>query len=144
MDAQTTKAWVMLNKGKTVLGFIAALVAVVLLPVSFVAWAEGMTEGQIRDAGLVQQGRVEAVATVQAQAMATQAAKHDYDFYDVRQQMAEQELVDLEQDVDDGVQLTASQERKMRRLEEQVVDFNEKKDDALEQLAAGEITDETE
>ncbi len=143
MDAQATKTWVMLNKGKTVLGFIAALVAVVILPVSFVAWAEGMTEEQIRDAELIQQGRAEAIATVQAQTAATQAAKHDYDFYDVRAAIAEQELVDLEQDVDDGVQLTASQERKMRRLEDQVTDFNDKKDDALEQLAEVEIDNET-
>lgn len=143
MDAQATKTWVMLNKGKTVLGFIAALVAVVILPVSFVAWAEGMTEEQIRDAELIQQGRAEAIATVQAQTAATQAAKHDYDFYDVRAAIAEQELVDLEQDVDDGVQLTASQERKMRRLEDQVTDFNDKKDDALEQLAEVEINNET-
>jgi len=144
MDAQATKTWVMLNKGKTVLGFIAALVAVVILPVSFVAWAEGMTEEQIREAELIQQGRTEAINTAQAQAQATQAAKHDYDFYDVRAAIAEQELVDLEQDVDDGVQLTASQERKMRRLEEQVTDFNDKKDDALEQLAEVENVDETE
>lgn len=144
MDAQATKTWVMVNKGKSVLGFVAALVAVVIMPVSFVAWAEGQTAEQIRDAELVQKGRAEAVQTAQAQAMATQAAKHDYDFYDIRQQVAEQELVYLEQDVDDGVQLTASQERKMRRLEEQVEGFNDKKDEALEQLAEVENVDETE
>jgi len=138
------KAWVLANKVKTGLSLVAALVAVVILPVSFVAWAEGMTKEQIRDAELVQQGRAEAVATVQAQTAATQAAKHDYDFYDVRAAIAEQELVDLEQDVDDGVQLTASQERKMRRLEEQVTDFSEKKDDALEALAKVEKVNETE
>lgn len=143
MDTTQAKAWVVLNKGKTLLGFIAGLVAVVIMPVSFVAWAEGMTEDQIRDAGLIQQGRAEAVATVQAQAVATQAAKHNYDFYDIRAAMAEQELVDLEQDVDEGVTLTASQERKMRRLEGQVTGFNEKKDYALEQLAEVESINET-
>ena len=138
------KAWVLANKVKTGLSVIAALAAVVILPVSFVAWAEEQTAEQIRDAELVQQGRTEAVQTAQAQAMATQAAKHDYDFYDIRQQVAEQELVDLEQDVDDGVQLTASQERKMRRLEDEVEGFNEKKDEALEQLAEVEKLNETE
>lgn len=143
MGTKAAKAWVMLNKGKTLLGFFVALVAVVLMPLSFVAWAEGQTADQIRDAGLIQQGRVEAVQTIQAQAMATQTAKHNYDFYDIRAVMAEQELVDLEQDVDDGVQLTASQERKMRRLETEVESFNNKKLEALEQLAVAEIVDET-
>jgi hypothetical protein len=140
----TATEWALANKVKTGLGVVAALAAVVVLPVSFVAWAEGQTAEQIREAELIQQGRVEAAATVQAQAAATQAAKHDYDFYDIRAAIAEQELVDLEQDVDDGVQLTASQGRKMRRLETEVESFNNKKLEALEDLAEVETEDETE
>lgn len=144
MGTTEAKAWVMVNKGKAVFGFIAGLVALVIMPVTFVTWAEGQTADQIRDAELIQQGRTEVIHSSQAHSMAKQSAKHDYDFYDIRAQVAEQELVYLEQDLDEGVTLTASQGRKMRRLEDQVTDFNEKKDYALKQLSAVETEHETE
>ena len=128
----------MANKAKTVFGLIAAIAAVVVLPLSFQAWAEGQTEEQIREAELIQQGRNEATHSGQAHEMAKQSAKHDYDFYDIRAQQAEEQLVQLEEDADAGVQLTSSQQRKMRRLEKQVEDFLGEQDKALTKLSAAE------
>lgn len=124
MDAA---AWVMANKVKTGLGLIAALAAVVVLPISFVAWAEDLAEQKAREAELRMQGREEVIHS-------TQAATHNYDFYAVRAAQAEQELIELEKEKDEGVQLTASQERKMKRLERQIDEFNKEADDALQQL----------
>lgn len=138
------KAWVLANKVKTGLSAITALAAVVILPVSFVAWAEGQTEEQIRDAALVQQGREEVIHSTQNKAIADTQAKHDYDFFDLRIEQAEEELIQLEEEADSGVQLTATEERKMRRLEQQVVDFEAKQEEALEQLTEEVHEDETE
>ena len=134
----SAKDWVVANKVKTGLGIVAGLAAVIVLPVSFVAWAEDQTANQIYEAGLVQQGRVEAVQTVQARELKNASAKHDYDFYEIRAQQAEEQLVQLEEDADSGVQLTSSQQRKMRRLEVQVEDFQGKQEEALERLASAE------
>ena len=131
----TAKEWVVANKVKTGFSLIAAVVAVVILPVSFVAWSADQTAEQIRDAALVEQGREEAIHSAQNRAIADTQAKHDYDFFDIRVAQAEEELIQLEEDADSGVQLTATQERKMRRLEQQVVDFQGRQDEALEQLS---------
>lgn len=127
-----------IQKAKDRIGLIVSVGALIGMIFGVAAYSEGQTEDQIRDAGLIQQGRNEAVHSSQARAAAVQNAKHDYDFYEVRGVQAEQELQYLEEDVDDGVRLTASQERKMRRLEEQVTDFQSKQDDALEKLEQAE------
>lgn len=129
------KEWVTINKWKTGLGVIAALAAVVVLPISFVAWAEEQTEEAIREAALVEQGREEAIHSVQAEALRDQQARHDYDFYEIRVAQAEERLIQLEEDVDSGVQLTATEQRRMRRLEDQIEEFQSKQDEALERLS---------
>lgn len=138
------KDWVVANKVKTGLGIVAGLAAVIALPVSFVSWAEGQTANQIHEAGLIQQGRVEAVQTVQARELQKQSAKHDYDFYEIRALQAEEQLFQLEEDSDAGVQLTSSQKRKMRRLENQVENFQSKQDEALEKLTVAEAQSDNE
>jgi len=131
----TAKEWVLANKVKTGLSLIAALAAVVVLPISFVTWAEGQTKEQIKEAALIEQGREEAIHSSQAKAIAVVQAKHDYDFYEIRGAQAEEELIQLEENVDAGVQLTATQERRMRRLEKQVTVFQSKQEEALGQLS---------
>ncbi len=90
------KEWVLANKVKTGLSILAAMIPLVVAPVSFVAWSAEQTAVQIRESELIQQGRSEAVQTQQSQELAKQSAKHDYDFYDVRAMQAEQELLDTE------------------------------------------------
>ncbi len=131
----TAKEWVVANKVKTGLGLIASLAAVIVMPVSLVAWSAGQTADQIKDAALIEQGRQEVIHSAQSKAISVVQAKHNYDFYEIRVEQAEEELIQLEEDVDSGVQLTATQERKMRRLEEQVTMFRGKQDEALEQLS---------
>ncbi len=139
----SAKEWVLANKVRTGLGIVAALAGIVVLPISFVTWAENQTAEQVKDSALIQQGKLEAVQSQASRELAKQSAKHDYDFYDVRIQQAEEELVDLEEDADAGVQLTASQERKMRRLEGQVENFAVQQQVALDELAKLETQDET-
>ena len=122
---------------KTGAGAILALTAVVMLPLSFVSWAEDQTEEQIAKAVLIAEGREQVIHS-------KQAAKHDYDFYEIRAQQTEWELIGLEEDVDAGVQLTATQSRKMNRLAKQLDDFEEHKELALKRLSDTEHADEKE
>ena len=139
----TTRQWLVANKIKTALGLVAALAAVVVMPVSYVTWASAQTAEQIKEAGLIQQGREDVIHSAQNKALEDQRARHDYDFYEIRVAQAEEELIQLEEEADSGVQLTATQQRKMRRLEQQVEDFQGKQDEALDQLSITEHEHET-
>ena len=123
----TAAEWAMANKVKTGLGLIAALAAVVVLPVSFVTWAEEQTAEQIKEQALIQQGREEAAHSVLA-------STHQYETASIREQLAEQELIDLEARVLEGDELTPTEERKARRLESELETFSEQKEAALEKL----------
>ena len=131
----TAAEWAMANKVKTGLGLIAALAAVVVLPVSFVTWAEEQTAEQIREQALIQQGREEAAQSVLA-------STQQYDSASIREQLAEQELIELERREMEGDELTPTEERKARRLEAALETYSEQKEAALENLQ--EHDDETE
>ena len=128
-------AWVMANKVKTAISFIVALAAFVVLPVQLVAWAEDLAAEKAREAELRMEGRVQALQST------TQAA-HNYDFFDVRQAQAEQELIALEEAEAEGEELTPTEERKKATLQKNLEAFEASKLEALEQLKGD--TDETE
>jgi len=127
MDVQATKTWVMLNKGKSVLTFITALVAVVILPVSFVAWAQDMSAEQIAEQALIQKGREEVAHSIIVNT-------HQYDNAAMREAQAESDLIELEEAEAAGEELTPTQERKARRLERELETFSEQKEAALDNL----------
>ena len=127
MSGQTTKEWVLANKVKTGLGLIASLAAVVVLPVSFVAWAEEQTAEAIKEQALIQQGREEV-------AHSSIVNTHQYDMAAMREQNAEEQLIELEEAAAAGEELTPTQERKARRLERELETFAEQKKEALENL----------
>jgi len=131
MKAKECKDWVVANKARTALGVVLAVVGVVVLPVKFVAWAEAQTATQINEERLRQEGRDGVIHSAQN-------AKHNYDFYQIRAAQAERELIALEEDVDAGEILTSTEKRKMTRLEEQLKEFQNKQDEALEQLSEPE------
>ena len=139
------KEWAMANKAKSVLGLVISLSTVVMLPIGAYTWAqeqreevEAAAERKIAEAALITQGREQVIHS-------TQKATHDYDFYELRSAQAEEELIILEEDAAAGVQLTATQQRKMRRLEDDVATFEARKQDALDQLQQTEDDhDETE
>ena len=127
MDVQATKTWVMVNKGKSVLTFITALVAVVILPVSFVAWAQDMSAEQIAEQALIQKGREEVAHSIIVNT-------HQYDNASMRESQAESDLIELEEAEAAGEELTPTQERKARRLERELETFSEQKEAALDNL----------
>lgn len=126
MDAA---AWVMANKVKTAISTVVALAAFVVLPVQLVAWAEDLAEQKAREAELRMEGRVDALSS-------TTKAAHDYDFFDVRQQQAESELIELEEEAAAGEELTPTEQRKMAKLEKSLEEFEAAKDAALATLKA--------
>lgn len=127
MDAQATKTWVLANKVKTGLSLVAAIAAVVVLPVSFVAWAEDMSAEQIKEQALIQEGREQV-------AHSAIVNTHQYDVANMRESQAEEALIELEEAVAAGEELTPTQERKARRLERELETFSEQKEAALDNL----------
>ncbi len=117
----------MANKIKTAISFVVALAAFVVLPVQVTAWAEDLAEEKARDAELRMEGRVEALQST------TQAA-HNYDFYEVRQQQVESDLIDLEEAEAAGEELTPTELRKKAKLTKNLEDFEVAKAEALQQL----------
>ena len=119
--------WSMTKKVSAFTGAILGVAAVIGLIVNTLAWAEDLAETKAKEAEQRMQGREEVIHS-------TQKATHDYDFYSIRESYAEAELIALEQDEQAGVQLTATQERKMRNLEQEVEDFKKAKEKALDEL----------
>jgi hypothetical protein len=134
MPADAT-AWVMANKIKTSLGLIVALAAVVVIPVQLTAWADELATEKAREAELRMEGKIEALAS-------TTQAVHNYDFYDVRQQQVEEDLIDLEEAEAAGDELTPTEERKRIKLIKNLSKFEDAKEEALQQLKKGDV-DET-
>jgi len=127
VDAQATKTWVLANKVKAGLSLVAALAAVVVLPVSFVAWAEEQTAEQIKEQALIQEGREQV-------AHSAIVNTHQYDLASMREAQAEEALIELEEAEAAGEELTPTQERKARRLERELETFSEQKEVALDNL----------
>jgi hypothetical protein len=121
----------MANKIKTAFGLLVAVLSFVVLPVQLVAWAEDLAAEKAREAELRMEGRVDALQST------TQAA-HNYDFYEVRQQQVEDDLIELEEAEAAGEDLTPTELRKKEKLEESVKKFEEAKNVALQQLK-GEV-----
>ena len=132
----TATEWAMANKVKTGLGIVAGLAAVIVLPISFVAWAEDQTAEQVEKSEIRQQARAEVIYD-------SIRNKHAYDFYGQEAEDAEEDLVELEQQVSEGVILLPSQVRKMKKLESDIANFEEKQAVALERLSNPEIEDAT-
>ena len=132
----SAKEWAMANKVKTVSGLVVTLAALVLLPISFVAWAEDQTAEQVRESEIKQNARAEVIYD-------SIRNKHAYDFYAQEAEDAEEDLVELEQQVAEGVELLPSQVRKMDKLVRDIERFEGAKDAALERLSNPEIQNET-
>lgn len=128
--------WVLANKIKTGLGLIAALAAVVVLPVQVVAWAEDLTAQKVRELEIAQQAKEEVIHGVMR-------AKHDYDFYSREVMETEEDLIELEEEVAAGVELTPTQSRKYDRLKVRLTEYEELKSAALKRLAMEDHTHET-
>ena len=126
----TATEWVMANKVKTVLSLIAALAAVVVLPLKIQAWAEEIA----REEALRAEGREQVIHS-------RQEAVHRYDFYTLRVEEAEEDLIYLEGLMEDGVQLTATQQRRYEKLKKDLEDYEESVTEALEQLQSLEHDD---
>lgn len=115
--------WVMANKVKTGLGLIAAIAAVVVLPLRIQAWAEEIA----REEALRAEGREQVIH-------GRQEAVHRYDFYTIRVEQTEEDLIYLEGLMEDGVQLTATQQRKYDKLKDELGKYEEEKEEALTKL----------
>jgi hypothetical protein len=114
--------WVMANKVKTGLGLVAAVAGVVVLPLKIQAWAEEIA----KEEALRAEGREQVIHS-------KQMATHQYDFYSLRVEEAEEDLVYLEEKAAE-TELTPTEQRKMRKLEADLHKFEEKQVEALEQL----------
>lgn len=122
----------MANKIKTGLGLVAAIASVIVIPLKVQAWAEEIA----REEALRAEGREQAIHS-------RQESVHRYDFYTLRVEDTEEELIYLEGLVDDGVELTATQQRKYEKLKKDLEEYEASKDDALEQLQKLEHDHET-
>lgn len=129
----TATEWVLANKVKTALGLVAAIAAVVVLPLKIQAWAEEIAQEEV----LKQQGRQEVIDS-------RQNATENYNFYLLRVEEAEEDLVFLEEKEQAGEELTPTEKRKHRKLERDLESFEKKQLEALEQLQKLEASDETE
>lgn len=127
--------WVLANKIKTILGLIAAFAAVVVLPVQVVAWAEDLAAQKVRELEIAQQAREEVIHGVMR-------AKHDFDFATQQVALTEEDLIELEEQVEEGVDLTPTQQRRYESKKADLTKFKEIREDALKRLSM-EDHDET-
>lgn len=114
--------WVMANKVKTVLGLVVAVAGVVVLPLKIQAWAEEIA----KEEALRAEGREEVIHS-------KQMATHQYDFYSLRVEDTEEDLVYLEEKAAE-TELTPTEQRKIRKLEKDLDTFEQRREEALEQL----------
>ncbi len=103
---------------------IAAIAAVVVLPIKTVAWAENLMDDKVLQSEIKQEAREEVIH-------GSLKAAHDFDFYTVRLEEAEEDLIEFEQQEAEGVVLTPTQRRRMRALEEDIKDYEESRSEAL-------------
>ena len=126
----------MANKVKTGLGLVAALAAVVILPISFVAWAEDQTALQVMKSEIRQRARTEVIFD-------SIRNKHAYDFFGQEAEDAIEDLVELEQQEAEGVTLLPSQLRQKTKLVKDIERYEAAQDQALERLSNPEIDNAT-
>ncbi len=115
---------------------VIALVSLMGTGFAVKAWAEDQSAQQVRESEIRQNARSEVIYD-------SIRNKHDYDFYGQEADAAEEDLVELEQQVAEGVTLLPSQVRKMKKLETDIVTFEGKQSEALERLSDPEDSDET-
>jgi len=108
-------------------GGIAALSTVVVLPIRTVAWAEDLVDDKVLQSEIRQEAREEVIH-------GALKAAHDFDFYSVQLEEAEEDLIEFEQQVAEGVVLTPTQTRRMRSLEGDIEDYEEAQEGALKRL----------
>jgi len=125
MDA---KEWVMANKIKTGASLIAALASVIVIPISFVAWAEGISEQDVRESEIRQDAKSEVI-------YGAIRAKHDLDRAKDAVDDAEDDLIYLEEQVVAGTPLTPTQERKYAKLQDNLEKYEADIEDAEDRLA---------
>ncbi len=106
---------------------VAAIAAVIVLPVKTVAWAEGLIDNKVLQSEIRQEAREEVIH-------GSLKAAHDFDFYTVRLEEAEENLIDYEQQIAEGVALTPTQTRRMRTLEKDIRNYEEGRERALATL----------
>lgn len=123
--------WVLANKIKTVLGLVAALAAVIVLPVQVVAWAEDLTAQKVRELEIAQQAREEVIHGVMR-------AKHDFDFAEQQIETAEEDLIELEELAEEGVEWTPTQLRKYDKTKMELSKYEKIREDALKRLSMEE------
>ncbi len=129
----TASEWVLVNKVKTGLGIVAALIPIILVPISIVAWADD----KVRESEIRQEARTDVL-------LDTVRNKHAYDFFAQEAEDAEEDLVELEQQVAEGVTLLPSQVRKMDKLTRDIERYEAAQEQALERLSNPETEDATE
>ena len=129
----------MANKIQAGTGALLGLVGIVTLGFNAATWAEDERKDitaeitkQIQDKYLIEQGRAQVIHS-------SIRNKHAYDFYTQEAEDAEEDLVELEQQVAEGVELLPYQIRKMKKLEENIINFEAKQATALDRLSNPEI-----
>lgn len=131
----STKEWLLANKVKSALSLVAALAAVIVLPVKLVAYAEDLSATQVREAVVAQQAREEVIH-------GSLRAKHELDFAKAELEDTEEDLIELEEEVEAGVELTPTQQRKYNRSLKKLEEYEQRVDAAEEQLANPEGHDD--
>jgi len=127
--------WAMANKVKTGLGLVVTLAAVVVLPISFVAWAEDQTAEQVKESEIRQQARSEVIYDAIRN-------KHAYDFFGQEANAATEDLVELEQQEAEGVTLLPSQVRQKTKLVKDIERYEAAQEQALDRLSNPEVAED--
>jgi len=131
----SAQEWAMANKVKTGLGILAALIPIVLVPISIVAWAEDQTAEQVEKSEIRQQARSEVIYDAIRN-------KHAYDFFGQEADAATEDLVELETQEAEGVTLLPSQVRQKAKLVKDIERYEAAQEQALERLSNPEVAED--
>lgn len=124
----TAKDWVMANKIKTAASLVVSLVAVILLPISFVAWAEDLSAQQVKESEIRQEAKASVIHS-------DLRAMHNLDEAKRNVADAEDDMIYLEEQVVAGMPLTPTQDRKYLKLQKDLEKYEDDIEEAEEQLA---------
>ena len=109
----------------TILTGVVAAAAVVALPIAFVEWADGRFQSM---------EEAETQVAVNEAVVSQQRAAHGVDFWALRAEMLETQLINLEQ----LESLTPTQQRKVQTLTNELKQAEEQKQKYMEKLKAPE------
>lgn len=129
-------AWVLANKVKTSAAIVITLASLLGTGFAVKAWAEDQTAEQVRESEIRLIARQEVIND-------SIRNRHAYDQYAQEAEDAEEDLVELEQQVAEGVTLLPSQVRKMGKLTKDIERFEVAKNVAFDRLSNPENHDET-